>query len=305
MRILSRIILLSFMALTATSGFSADGSFVFLKPTTFDQSVKLTVSGKARQYYVLDRECQLTVTISGPSELKIMSRLELKSQTATPDYSFEITNEETRKTKTVRHSSKYSEKTDFPDKSGAFLGVLRSKIVDIPSGTHTYMIHVAESSSDRIFVRLSQKTNEFTGGTSVVAITPSEFTSSVDLISNETVYTYYRIGSADRAALRLVGPATLKVLSRLEYTPEMKGAQKWKVQVIEDGTPKKSFALSGNTSDVNQYVKACNLLPSRAETFFVEIPEGEHVYEFRLPEDARTSLLRFLLPRKELAGENE
>jgi hypothetical protein len=305
MRIMSKIVLLSALILFAQTDLCAEGSFVFLKPTTFDQSVKLTVSGKSRQYYVVDRESRLTVTISGPSELKIMSRLELHSQSATPDYSFEVTNEETKKTKTVHHSSKYSEKSEFADKSDSFLGVLRSKVIDIPSGSHTYVVHVPESSSERVFVRLSQKTNEFTGGTSVVAITPFEYTSPIDLVSNETVYTYYRIGGVERAALRLVGPATLKVLSRLEYTPEMKGTQKWKVQVIEDGTPKKSYALAGNTSDVNQYAKPCNLLPSRAETFFVEIPDGEHVYEFRLPEDARTSLLRFLLPKQELAGEKK
>lgn len=297
------ILALIFISLAAKS--NAETGFQYLKPTTFDQSTKITVAGKSRTYFVLDKDSHLTVLVDGPSQLKIMSRLDLPSEKAEPDYSLEVRIEGSKKPRTIHHTSKLSEKTESTPGSTGNIGVLRSKVIDIPSGKHNVTIGLPEGSGDKVYVRLSQKTNEFTGGTAVVAMTPFEFTTEVELVSEEIVYPYYRVGTTDRAALRLVGPATLKVLSRIEYSPEMKGNQKWKVQVLEDGALKKSYKLSAGSSDVIQYRNPVPLLPSRAETFFVEIPQGEHVYEFRMENDARTALLRFLLPKAELDGEEK
>jgi len=288
----------------APCSFAEDG-FVFLKPTTFDQDVKLTIAGKSRTYFVLDKDSRLNVTVDGPSQLKIMSRLDLPSATVQPDYEIEVQVEGTKKARSIHHTSKLSEKAESVSGTTSFIGVLRSKVIDIPSGKHNVIVRVPEGSTDKVYVRLSQKTNEFTGGTAVVAMTPFEFTSEVELISEEVAYPYYRIGSTDRAALRLIGPATLKVLSRIEFSPEMKGSQKWKIQVMEDGKLKKNYSLSAGSSDVIHYKNPSQLLPSRAETFFVEVPEGEHVYEFRMADDPRTSLMRFLLPKAELEGEKQ
>ncbi len=288
----------------APCSFAEDG-FVFLKPTTFDQSTKLTIAGKSRTYYVLDKDSRLSVTVDGPSQLKIMSRLELPSAAAQPDYEIEVQIEGTKKARSIHHNSKLSEKAESAPGASSFIGVLHSKVIDVPSGKHNVIVRLPDGSTDKVYIRLSQKTNEFTGGTAVIAMTPFEFTSEVELVSEEVAYPYYRIGTTDRAALRLVGPATLKVLSRIEFSPEMKGSQKWKIQVIEDGNLKKNYNLSAGSSDVIQYKNPSPLLPSRAETFFVEIPEGEHVYEFRMADDPRTSLLRFLLPKTELGGDKK
>lgn len=297
--------LLAFVVLALGNCAVAEDGFLYLKPTTFDVSTKLVIAGKSRTYFVLDKDNQITVDVEGPSQLKVMSRLELKNETATPDYTINVVMEEGKKPRAIHHTSKISEKADLSDKSAGMIGVLRAKVIDVPSGKHSIVLSLPEGSTDKVYVRLSQKTNEFTGGTAVVAMTPFEYTTAVDLVTNETAYTYYRIGSADRAALKLVGPATLKVLSRIEFGPDMQGSQRWRVQVLEDGNVKRSYSLAAGTSDVIQYRTPEKLVPSRAETFFVEVPAGEHVYEFRIPDDRRTSLLRFLMPTDELAGDKK
>lgn len=292
---------LLFIVAIAPCSFAEDG-FVYLKPTTFDLSTKLTVAGKSRTYFVLDKDNRIHVTVDGPSQLKVMSRLSLPNASAQPDYKIEVLMEGSKKARVIHHTSKLSEKAETASIESAFIGVLRSKVIDIPSGKHSLVIQVPDGSTDVVFVRLSQKTNEFTGGTSVIAMTPFEYSKEVELVSEEVTYPYYRIGATDRVALRLVGPATLKVLSRIEFSPEMKGSQKWKIQVLEDGKLKKNYSMSAGQSDVIQYRSPSPLIPSRAETFFVEVPEGEHVYEFRMADDNRSSLLRFLLPQSELVG---
>ncbi len=284
---------------------AGESGFMYLKPTTYDQRTKLMIAGKSRTYFMLDKDNRVSVTVEGPSKLKIMTRLALQSEASEPEYSFEVEIEGNKKVRTIHHTSKLSEKAESGAEGPAFIGVLRSKVLDIPSGKHNVIIRVPDASTDVLYVRLSQKTNEFTGGTAVVAMTPFEYSSEVQLVADEEIYPYYRVSSTDRAALRLVGPATLKVLSRIEFSPEMKGNQKWQVKVLEDGKLKKSFNLSASQSDVIKYRNPAPLLPSRAETFFVEVPEGEHVYEFRMESDPRSALLRFLLPKTELAGEKE
>ncbi|MCB1059612.1 MAG: hypothetical protein KDB65_05240 [Calditrichaeota bacterium] len=296
-------ILIALIVLSVAQLSSAESGFKYLKPTTYDQGTSLTIAGKSRHYFVVDADNKVSVTVEGPSQLKIMSRLQLRSEEATPDYSFDVMIEGSKKAKTVHHTSRLSEKAESGSDGPQYLGVLRSKVVDIPSGKHNVSISVPDGSQEVLFIRLSQKTNEFTGGTAVIAMTPFEYTSEVEMVSDEVIYPYYRISSTERAALRLVGPATLKVLSRIEFSPEMKGTQKWKVQVLEDGKLKKAYHLSAGSSDVIQYRNPAPLLPSRAETFFVEIPEGEHVYEFRMEDDSRTVLLRFLMPKAELDGD--
>jgi len=295
------LLLLTFCSL----GQGADSGFTYLKPTTFDASAKLTVAGKQRTYFILDKESQVNTVVEGPSQLKIISRLELTDAAAQPDYSIEVHIEGSKRVRSIHHTSKLSEKAERADGQTPLIGVLRSKIIDIPSGKHTVNLRLPEGATERVYVRLSQKTNEFTGGTPVVAMTPVEFSSEVELVSDEVSYPYYRIGGTDRAALKLVGPATLKVLSRIEFTPEMKGTQKWKVAVLEDGKMKKTYNLSAGSSDVIHYKNTSSNVASRAETFFVEIPEGEHIYEFRMHEDSRTALMRFLLPKAELTTEKD
>ena len=134
-------------------------------------------------------------------------------------------------------------------------------------------------------------------------MTPAEYTTAVDLVSHEETSAYYRVGTGHQVALKLVGPVTLKVLSRIEFDANMNGRQKWKVRVVEDGKTKGTYSLDSRKSEVTTYREKSALVASRAETFYVEVPAGEHRYEFTLPENHRTVLLRFLLPKNELAKE--
>ncbi len=83
----------------------------------------------------------------------------------------------------------------------------------------------------------------------------------------------------------------------------MNGRQKWRVQVVEDGKVKSTHSMSATRSELTTYRETSPFVPSRAGILFIEVPEGKHYYEFRLPDNHRTALLRFLLPEKQLEGE--
>ncbi len=281
----------------------ARSGYRYHKPSNFDKDIHLIISGKTRHYFVLEKDLQVEVTVKGPSKLKVMSRLVLDAKQESDSYKFNYQIDDSKKLRTISHETVISAKAEYKDTRETGIAVLRKHILEVPRGKHTYRFTIPEGSANTAYLRFSQKTNEFTGGTPVVAMTPFEFTTSIDLVSREQSYTYYRVSEQDRVALKLVGPATLKVLSRIEYDSQMQGKQKWKVQLMEDGSERRTYNLSATKSEINVYREDIDLVPSRAETFYIEIPKGEHVYEFKLPENHRSAIFRFLLPKSQLDGE--
>jgi hypothetical protein len=296
------IILLALIAAFVSIALATSG-FRYHKPSSFDKDQQLVISGKTRHYFILEGEAEIAVAVDGPSKLKVMSRLAMAQGADSGDYSLEYLLDDTKNAKQISHKTAPSIKAGYADKRAASIGLLRTHVLDVPRGKHTYKFRLPQGAAQTVFMRFSQQTNEFTDGTPVIAMTPFEFTSSVDLVTKEESYTYYRVSEKDRIVLKLVGPSTLKVLSRIEYDSNMQGKQKWKVQVLEDGAVKSVYNLSSTKSDINTYRETTNLVPSRAETFYVEIPSGEHVYELKLPENHRSSIFRFLMPKSQLEGE--
>ncbi|RPH92456.1 hypothetical protein EHM69_12750 [candidate division KSB1 bacterium] len=274
--------------------------FQYFTPTVYDETAELLVSGKRRTYFVLQEGQQIEIKLKGPSRLKIMSRVVLSGASDSTQYTYLALRKGSRKTLSFSHQTYYSDKVAFAGAVEGTLSVSRTKIVDIPRGDHTYKLYLPKDSKRKVLFRFALETNAFTNGTPVVAMTPAEFTTPVDLVSGEEITTYYRIGTGHNVTLNLIGPATLKVLARIEYDQKMSGLQKWKVQVQEDGRVKSTYSLSTRKSDITNYREISSLVASRAEIFYVEIPAGEHRYIFLMPDNHRTTLLRFLLPASQL-----
>jgi hypothetical protein len=297
--------LFSFLFLLGRAGFAADTAnlFRFVIPTKFDTSAQLTISGKVRDCYLLEGSSQVTIKVQGPSQLKVLSRIVMVKPADKPHYHFQARRDGTTDTYTFSHDSKLTDKASSADSAYVNLAEDRSRVITVPRGQQSFTFYLPKSSKDRIFLRFAVKSNEVAKNKPAVTMTPVEFSAKVDLVSREKSHSYYRIGHGDKVVLKLVGPATLKGFCRIEYDENMIGEQKWRLQVNEDGKVKVTYPFNAPKSQIATYSEKATLVPSRAETFFVEIPAGEHLYEFSLPENHRTVLLRFLLPQNELGGQ--
>ncbi|MFZ5433104.1 MAG: hypothetical protein ACOZB3_04940 [Calditrichota bacterium] len=296
--LLAVTILLCSAAMAAKSG-----GMEYLTPTAFDRTAEVLVSGKLRTYYLLEAGTKVEVQVQGPSQLLILSR-GVSAQPSDPlKYEFLALRKKSRKAISITQTSRTTDKVVFSGDMEGNIGYSRKKYLDVPKGDHTYTFYLPKNSTDRILIRIAAVTNAFTSGTPVVAMTPTEFTTQVDVVAREETATYYRIGTGYTVALDLIGPATLKVLSRIEFDANMNGKQKWRVRVTEDGKVKGTYSLAARKSTVTAYREPSSMVASRAETFFVEIPEGSHRYEFVLPENHRTVLMKFLLPKSQLERE--
>jgi hypothetical protein len=294
-------LLLVFSSVSVTAQ-TVSAGYRFIAPVSFDRKVELLISGKRREYYALEQGKQVQITIKGPSKLRVVSRILLESARDTADYSY-VVERKGGKTFTIIHTAGLSDKALMAGEGAKVVGESRSKVIDVPQGDQIFVFTLPKGAKRSMILRFAVETNEFTAGAPVVAMTPAEFTKEVDLISGEKSVPYYRIGTGFVVKLKVIGPATVKVLSRIEFDQSMNGRQKWKVQVNEDGKAKVTYPLNAGRSDTIAYHETSTLVASWAETFFVEVPQGEHLYEFTLPDNHRTALLRFLLPKNQLVRE--
>ncbi|MBU0508523.1 hypothetical protein KKH27_06800 [bacterium] len=296
-------VLLTLIAVCVVDAGAKSGSLTYFKPAAFDREAAVLVSGKMRNYYVLEADTKIELQVKGPSRLMILSRAVADEPSESVKYKFLALRKKSRKALSISHESHTSDKVVFSGDREGHISFARKKYIDVPKGDHTYTIYLPKGAKGTLLMRFARETTAFTSGTQVVAMTPAEFTTQVDLVAREESTTYYRIGTGYGSTVELIGPATLKVLSRIEYDANMSGKQKWRVRVLEDGRVKGTYSLASRKSGVTTYREPSSLVASQAETFFVEIPEGKHRYEFVLPENHRTVLLKFLLPKSQLERE--
>jgi hypothetical protein len=296
------VLLAGLLSLSPAAAQAPAAGYHFVAPSSFDRKVELLISGKRREYYALEQGKQLQISVKGPMRLRIVSRVLLDSPKDTLDYGY-VVERKGGKTFTIVHSAGLSDKALMAGEGSKIVGESRSKVLDVPAGDQVFVFSLPRTAKHSVIFRFATETNEFTAGAPVVAMTPAEYTQEVDLVSGEKVVPYYRIGGGNTVAMKVIGPATIKVLARIEFDQSMNGKQKWKVQVAEDGKVKATYPLSAGRSDTISYHDASALVASWAESFFIEVPRGDHRYEFTLPDNHRTVLLRFLLPKNQLVRE--
>ncbi|MEM6794832.1 MAG: hypothetical protein AAF725_12705, partial [Acidobacteriota bacterium] len=123
----------------------------------------------------------------------------------------------------------------------------------------------------------------------------------VELVIRETLVAYYRNQTGEPFDLEVIGPTELRVFTRIENTPEMRGRIHYRLQVKENDRLVNTFQLSSRRSDIAVYQKEDSLVPGRATEIVVPVPEGRHRFQILPLDPNKSSLLaRFMLPREDL-----
>lgn len=296
-----RRLLMGLLLLSVAGGLGAKVFWRSLTPQQFKRKTTLRISEKNRTYYVLEGGTEITVSISGPTKLRILSRIEIPSSKKESRYTYLVRRDDGEWVKFTRRGVA-SMQAHVARSNSKKVSLGEKHILKVPAGSHTYSFQLPKESSPSVFLRFHQEEGDIGAPTNMVAITPQVTSEAIDLVIHEEVTTYYRLGEGNEIALRLIGPATLKALARLEFYPDMRGQQDFRVQVFEDGLIKGTYSLMTVESDVCQYQQTSSLVPGKAETFYLEIPKGEHDYRFVLPDSYRSVLLKLLLPKKNLSG---
>ena len=294
--------LLVFAAVLALSlNVLGKSQFKLIKPDKSGKSVKIRIKGKDRTYYRLDKRQAVEFSIEGPTVVKVITRLDMDAykKSRKVDYTIqcEIDSAQTHFTK----SGVLSKGVQLESDKNSSIGAGVPFEIKISEGLHNIKLYLKKDSKKTVYIRPMRISTEMTDGPERVAMHPQEFSSQVKILVKENEYDYYRVGSSDSLKLRIIGPTSVKVLTRLEYNVTMNGGKKYRLKVFENGSLKNTFLFATELSDAAVYLKAdADNRLSRGDDFYIEVPKGEHVYTFEVQDGGRSALLKFYIPAKAL-----
>lgn len=288
-----------FLCLTA----EAQNGFTWksLKPEKAPSPQKVLVLGKQLSYYPLVKKEFITITVQGPTTLRVLSRIEFGKSGGEKRYYLRYEREDGKKA-TFRRSSTASSLAVLASDKNVRLANSRNVYIKVPEGKHTYRFYIGSKASYKLYLRFYERGAEIASDMQNVVFSPSRFTTAVPVVVKEEEVTYYRLGTQDSILISLIGPTTIQVLSRLEFDPTMITDQKFRIRVLEDGKEKQVFPLRSKPSEAAEYRGTSAKVLGKGAKFFIEVPKGKHEYRFEIVDNGRSALMRFFIPRKDLTN---
>lgn len=260
-------------------------------PNEETERLTILVKGHERTYYQAN---DLSLTVTGPGYIKLYTRW-IGPRPTDRDTTYQVTVNVGRKRHTKRFRTTRSAVAGIP-RSGLWVGKSRTLTLPLPNNTVT--IRTASSGND-VFVRPFFSKRQASLG-SLRSMSPDTYSDVVLLVLRERERKYFRTTVEQPVELDIIGPTTLVVYSRLEFTYDMKGLQNFGIQIWEDDALLHSYAWSTSRSDVTRYLERDDLVPSPGQKIIVQVPRGEHRWTFKPSSSMKDVLLRFLIPERDL-----
>ncbi len=271
--------------LLSAAGASAKTRWLSLQPDKSPGEICITSGDEEFDYYRLDSDSPLEFSVTGPREVKILTRYVFEP--GDPDvagYTVRVIRDGVllmRRALSTGRSEAYSSCGE----RGRPAGIIRRILLDVPKGAHTYQVFLVESDrrvAARVFRRVLVRQS------STVSFTPSTYVSICTLqFSSGSLSEYYGFDQDHPLAFRLVGPTKIKVCTRLEFDPSMNGSQSYGIEVLEDGAGIKDYHYHVRKMETVCYLEHPDVLPGERKCFHIRVPKGPHDYEIRISNGPR------------------
>jgi len=266
-------------------------------PTDAGKSVMLKSDSNKYKYFELESGKSIGFDVSGPAQVKIRTRAYLPENLLAGEY--EVTVWEGSKVKTGRKAKTAVSKISI-DGSKDRVGVARDILLKVPRGEHSYTLSMESGNISKFYVRFYQNLQK-KKKTAYEAFQPYEFARREKLKSGKSSFSYYFVDDKGGAKLKVIGPTKIKIYCRANFDATLKEKSKFSLGVMENGKSVEIFAAVADKSSKGAYIEVRDVIPSTLHTFILEVPDGEHVYEFRKVNSLSANLaVRFGILRSSL-----
>jgi len=246
--------------------------------------VTVTVKKKPRIYFRLTPQTPLTMSVTGPARLRVISRAVLSGA---PDEiaAYQIVALEDG-VALLAADEKAGAARDVKAPGVAALGAGRRMTVQVPGGGHA--IQLVLTGTPAVLVRL-QRAEPEGAPEAWVSMTPVKASRSVSVIEAEKSIAYYSVLPGLPVVLRVVGPSTLDCTTRLDFDPTMTGAQTYRLRIAEGGRTLRTVEFRTTKSSAASYAELKDRVPSRFDRFSLPVGGGLHEIEVHLVKPANGS----------------
>ncbi len=264
------------------------------------KKISLEIDGKNRTYWKLSSKQATKIIVNGPGELKVITRLQLAKGELEGIYSF-ISWRDGKDRELIARATSVSKISFNPENTGLAIGESRTILYDIPPGKHAFKFKVPENQKEKVYVRflLNDRSNE---DETYIAYLPRKFPQEVKVVIKEKEYIYYRSNSNTSIELEVIGPTTIKCISRLEFNHTMHGEKPYRVQVKEGHKPILTTPHTATISGTASLTDRTDTVLSKGSILFIDVPKGKHTYRISTPDHGLDVLFRFYLPQSDLGN---
>ena len=285
------------LVLVLTLAAAAHAAVRFLQPEGGER-IYLTVAGKSRLYFKTDAGVSARVDAVGPGELKLIVRAIPRASDMTA-VAYTITVSEGKRelkratVETVPIATRWTDTEQSATQS-------RSLTLVLPEGEH------------RLDVRLDSKDAVAAGiryvfrgaGGQLSPLQAGGGTETVVILVKEKPLDYYVTDASHALDVDLIGPTSIRVVSRLVFPDGARGEQNYAVTVERNGEPLMERSFVTTKSDVTECEEHPDWILGKSRTFKVDIPKGKHRVLFRPSKTSSPGVaLRLSIPSEDITNE--
>lgn len=245
--------------------------------------VVVKVSGHERHYFRVTAREPLEVVVEGPAKVRVVSRAEFaRGVSGVQTYRLNAREGGKLLDEMVTESSA-SEQAELS--GGQQAGKGRKLSFEVGAGRH--VISFSAEGAPAVLVRV--RTSSKRASEAMVSLTPTDAARSLLLAEGEKTIPYYELTSAKPVKLRVIGPVSLDLMTRLCFDATMRGSLGYRISVSDGGRRVRDLTYTASKASTASFTNARDLIPSKLDRVVLPLGAGTHELVLTLIEPARGS----------------
>jgi len=258
-----------------------------------DQKEILVISSKRRVYYSIKKE-GLVYQINGPTRTEFISRLPvLKKKNNSHGFNYVIILNQ-KDTIKVNHRYKVESSVrsiQHPKHRYTYSG---NYFINLPKGNHTVEIFQGGDLKYPVLLRLLSKEFEAPNKNQEILM-PMVHKNSVTIDLDGKNIKYFECSKNIPLQLEAVGPKTLRIISRLEFTEKMGTQESYRIHVKSGKKVIGTYFFNTERSGSSKINNRPERVPGKWRSCEIKVPKGKQVFSIEVFDEGKTALTRFML----------
>ncbi len=232
-----------------------------------------------QEYYWLTKDKPIDVTITGPTYVKVYTRLLWHdNMTGKQNYRLLLGSGEEQIGQDEKLLSFETEKSNTAlGENKRRYSKWRSFYLEVPQGINQYQIALVSAPSETVALRFSfEKPKEYK------KVTPELPYTELKFVEREKITTYYELTAKKPIKVKITGPVILKATCRLNYDYTLEGKQSYTISASVSGKEWQVKNFRTEKSQTGMYKNLAAIIPSKPNNFYLDVPPGTFLIDFNL-----------------------
>ena len=263
-----------------------------LKPTAGgEQKEILKIAGKRRIYTVVKEE-SVVYQVHGPARIELIARYPSpKKSRKSQAFSYQITVDDEDPIN-IHHKYKIQKSIRSVQHPSHYYTFSGNYFINVGAGDHSLTFTADEKQNYPVLLRVLKKDFE-TSQKGKRELQPMVFQSNRMVIVNEKEISYFELTHGRPLQVKVNGPKTLRILSRLIFESRMGEEESYRIRVKSESKVLGTYFMSTGQSTTATIKDLQDKVPGKWRTCEIKIPKGKQVISIELVEKDRSVLTRF------------